>query len=175
MEAIQKLVMYGFPDRVGLCLYSFQSQLLALLRQTEDHSYAFVWGKFGEVDHCDRRGDFARKLSAQSLEALVSWCRKAEPINWIKATDIANGLPINEEVYLRQPGDVRIYNPEGLPLSQILLQDDMLMGKPVRVLAFDPIDTAGMRIFLPRYYAATLTESNYTGHVFGHHQGASLR
>jgi hypothetical protein len=173
IEAINSPVVFGVHDREGLCLYSFQSQLLALLRHTavypaqlepyfqlpliaEGHSYTLPMGKLFEIDHCDRHGDFARKISPQALEALVSWCSKTEPINWIRAMDIAHCRPEDEENYLRQHEDICIYNPEGLPLGKILVQEDdvLLMGTPVRPMTFDLIDAAGLRIALPKYYAA---------------------
>jgi hypothetical protein len=164
IEAIQDLQMHGHPDREGLCLYQFQSQLLALLRQTavypaqldpyyhlplvaEERSYAFTMGMFAEVGHCARHGDFARKISPQALRTLTDRCRSTAPINWIKAMNTAYGLPDDEEAYRRQPCDVRIYNPDTRPLSEILLINGVS-------LAYDSIDIAGMRILLPYYYAA---------------------
>jgi hypothetical protein len=170
-EAIRDPKIHGFPDREALGLFHFYSHLLALMRATEvqppeleryfqlpliaaDRSYSFVMGMFAEVDKCERHGDFARRISSEALEKLVTWCGKAEPINWIKANDIAYGLPENEETYRRQPGDVRIYNPEGHPLGDVLLMDSTFDGKPVKSIAYDMIDTAGVRIFLPYYYSA---------------------
>lgn len=171
IEAITALKMHGFPDRQGICLYQFQSILLDLLRHTstdtaelnsyfqlpliaEGRSYSFTMGMFAEVGHCAVHGDFARQISPEALEKLTTWCQMAAPINWIKANDIAYGNPEDEEAYRRQPGDVRIYNPENLPLSDILLQDAEFAGKKVRSLAYDSIDAAGMTISLPHYYAA---------------------
>lgn len=169
IEAINALQIHGYPDREGLCLYQFQSHLLTLLRHTlvhpaqmdayfrlplvaEDKSYAFTWGNFAEVGHCEKHGDFARKISPDALATVVSWCREAAPINWIKATDIAYGLPEDEEAYRRQPAEVRIYNPEGRSLSDILVKNEEIAGKPVRSLAFDSIEAAGMTMWLPSYY-----------------------
>jgi len=101
------------------------------------------------------------------LEKLISWCKNAEPINWIRATDIAYGLPGDNTIaYERQPGDVRIYNPENLPLSEILVHDTELIGlngEPISVkgLSFDQISCAGMHIFLPYFY--TLKEGIING------------
>jgi hypothetical protein len=173
IEAIQTPQMHGYPDREGLCLYEFQSQLLALLRHTAVHpaqldpyfrlplvaeglSYAFTMGNFAEVGHCDHHGDFQRKISPQALETLIRWCSAAEPINWIKATNIAYNLPDNEEAYRRQPGDVHIYNPESLPFSDILLMDGVVAGRPVRSLAFDSISAAGITIWVPYHYTVSI-------------------
>jgi hypothetical protein len=172
IEKIQKLRMFGIPDRENQCLYQFYSTLLALLRDTavqpapansyfrlpliaDEYSYEFCRGPFAELSSCDRHGDFQRKIAADQLVKLVDWCRTTEPINWIKAIDIAYGRPgDNAEAYARQPGDVRIYNPENLPLSDILVMDSSLEGKAVKSLAFDDIRCAGMIIFIPYYYSA---------------------
>ena len=51
------------------------------------------------------------------------------PINWIKAIDLGYGQPgDNQAAYDRQPGDVRIYNPENLPLADILVAEDQGRG-----------------------------------------------
>ncbi len=82
------------------------------------------------------------------------WCRQAEPINYIRAIDRAYGNPENEEAYRRQPGDIHIYNPENHVLSDILLVDSTLDGKPIKSVAYDMIGSAGIRIWLPYHYSA---------------------
>lgn len=57
-----------------------------------------------------------------------------------------------EAVHCGEPGDVRIYNPENLSLSDILVMDSDFNGQAVKTLAFDTILTAGMTIFVPYYY-----------------------
>ena len=166
LEAIRKLQMFGFPDRQNLCLYQFQHTLISLLRGTsiqppnyEDYfrlpftanefSYQFTFGSFAELAKCEKHGDFQRKIGADQLAKLINWCKTAQPMNWIKATDIAYGRPSDrEEAYARQPGDVRIYNPEALPLSEILVDSHS------QALAYDSIECAGMAIFVPYYYSA---------------------
>lgn len=92
-----------------------------------------------------------------SLARPIDWCKTAEPINWVRATDIAYGKPgDNSEAYARQPGDVRIYNPENLPLTDILVMDRPYGDKTIKVIAYDQIQTAGMVILVPYYYTATL-------------------
>jgi hypothetical protein len=177
IERIKNLQMFGFPDRQSLCLYQFHSILLTLLRDTniqparfdsyfrlplvaDEHSYEFCLGNFAEFRTCDEHGDYQRKIATDQLTKLVDWCSKAEPLNWIRAIDIAYGRLGNEEAYTRQPGDVRIYNPENLPLSDVLLEDSILRDAKtgtihkLKALAFDAIQCAGMTIYIPRYYSA---------------------
>lgn len=172
IEAVQKLKMSGFPDRNSQCLYQFYSVLLSLLRKTStesadvgsyfqlplianEYSYRFCMGYFAEFATCEKHGDYQRKIAPNQLANLMDWCRTTEPMNWIRATDIAYGMPgDNTEAYLRQPGDVRIYNPENLLLSDILVRDTKLGEKIVKGLAFDAIQCADMTIFIPYYYSA---------------------
>lgn len=171
IEGIETLQMYGFPDRQNQCLFQFQSMLLNLLRHTavapaeldpyfqlpliaEDQSYSFAYGAFAELGKCDAHGEFARKIAPDALKRLVDWCRDAEPINWIRAMNKAYGLPEDEAAYARQPGDVLIYNPEGLSLTDVLTRDGAFGEHKTRVNAFDHIQTRGMNIWVPYYYTA---------------------
>lgn len=171
IEKIRTLQMFGFPDRQNQCLYQFCEILLSLLRSTSinltelnsyfrlplisnEYSYEFGFGHFAEFATCDKHGDFQRKIAPDQLAKLIDWCRKTEPINWIKALDIAYGEPGDRtDDYARQPGDVRIYNPENQPLSEILVREAKLSGKNVQANAFDDIRCAGMTIYLPYYYS----------------------
>jgi hypothetical protein len=179
LEKISKRTMHGRPDRQNQCLYQFYSILLHLLRTTEIQpanansyfrlplvadalSYEFSMGAFAELGRCEQHGDYQRKITPDKLRRVIDWCKSAEPINWIKATDIAYGKSgDNLEAYARQPGDVRIYNPENLPLTDILVMDRDYQGKTIKVLAYDQIQTAGMVIYIPYYY--TVTEGIISG------------
>ena len=172
IEKIGTLQMHGFPDRQGQCLYRFHELLLTLLHNTGilpadftsyfrlplvsgEESYEFCLGAFAEVATCEIHGDYQRKIGHEQLGTLIACCRKVAPINWIQALDIARGEPGDrQEQYARQPGDVRIYNPEGLPLKDILIGEH---GQ----LSFDQIRCADMTIFVPYYY------SKKEGIIFG--------
>lgn len=109
------------------------------------------------MGHCDEHGDYARSYTPEKLEKVISWCREAAPLNWIKAVELAYGKPgDNTEAYERQPGDVRIYNPKELPLSEILLRDSEVFydGKQIssKSLAFDAIESCGLNMYIPYYY-----------------------
>jgi len=172
IQALQKVSLRGFPDRQQLNLYQFQTILLELLRSanvsaanlgsyfrlplvTEEESYQFTLGSFAEVGQCEKHGDFAKKISKESLNKITTWCLKSEPINWVKATHIAYNMPEDEEAYKRQPQRVYIYNPDGFELKDILtyeLKDDEgnVLARP---LAYDMIETNKMNIWIPYYYS----------------------
>jgi len=174
IEAFGEIDVYGNPDRQGLCLYSLYSTVFELLINTRaqealprdyfrlpltagNYSYSYSMGNFAEFGHCGEHGDYARVFTPEKLAHIIDWCQTAEPINWIKATDLAYGKTgDNTRAYERQPGDVRIYNPKNLPLSEILIADRQFTrdGKEVTVkaLAFDCITSNGINIYIPYYY-----------------------
>lgn len=174
IESFDNIRIYGNPDRQGDCLYGLYDIIFSLLKSTKtqavfphqyfrlpltagDYSYEYNFGCFAEVGQCEEHGDYARVYTPDKLEKLITWCKAAEPINWIKATDIAYGKPgDNKEAYERQPGDVRIYNPQNLPLSEILVADKKVSyeGKDtiIKVLSFDSIISCGLNISIPYYY-----------------------
>lgn len=177
IQGFDKIQIYGFPDRQGCCLYQLYDITFGLLSRTRtqeafphnyfklpltagDYSYQYNLGNFAEFGQCEKHGDYARIYTPEKLEKLITWCQTAEPINWIKATDLAYGKPgDNNEAYERQPGDVRIYNPEGLPLSDILVADKVFTLEDkeffTKVLSFDAITSCGLNIFIPYYYQVT--------------------
>lgn len=177
IDVIAELQMHGRPDRTGLCFYELYSVLLDLLKNTQiqpppvesyfqlplvagEHSYKYSMGQFAEFGTCEIHGDFPRKLTEEKLVAVIEWCKSAEPINWIRATDIAYGKPgDNTEAYERQPGDVRIYNPDLRPFPEILVTDHPMLHEGEQMiakrLAFDSIETAGMTIWIPYAYEVT--------------------
>lgn len=173
LESVAEPVVHMAPDQ-GNGLYTFYSMLMELLRATEvsppvveryfnlpliagPQSYAFHFGAFAELRECSIHGDYTRKIADDKLSMVADWCRTAKSINWIRAMDLAAGrLGDNEEAYARQPGDVRIFNPDDLPLTDILQRPSFLNGRTVGALAYDAIDTAGMTIFIPFHYSETL-------------------
>ncbi|WP_265557016.1 DUF6602 domain-containing protein [Serratia grimesii] len=174
IESFDNIKIYGYPDRQGDCLYGLYDIIFSLLHSTKtqavfphqyfrlpltagDYSYEYNFGCFAEVGQCEDHGDYARVYTPDKLEKLITWCKTAEPINWIKATDIAYGKPgDNKEAYERQPGDVRIYNPQNLPLSEILVADKKVSHEGndtiIKVLSFDSIISCGLNISIPYYY-----------------------
>lgn len=177
IEILSDIKPYGYPDREGVCLYQLYDITFNLLSKTKvqkalpqqyfrlpltagDYSYEYTLGHFSELGRCEKHGDYVKAYTPEKLEKIISWCQNAEPINWIKATHLAYGQPGDDiEAYERQPGDVRIYNPNDLPLSDILLMDKIMEkdGEEsiVKVLAFDSIKTCGLNIYIPYYYIIT--------------------
>jgi len=174
IATVAELQMHGRPDREGLCFYHLYCVLLNLLKNTliqpppvEDyfrlpfvaggHSYRYSLGQFAEYGTCETHGDFARKLTEEKLIEVIEWCKLAEPINWVRATDLAYGKAGDDtQAYERQPGEVRIYNPDSLPLPDLLLRDSPFRSGGsaviVKSLAFDAIEAAGLNIWIPYYY-----------------------
>lgn len=174
ISSIAELQMHGRPDRQSHCLYNFYSVLLDLLKNTisqippvdsyfrlpfvaGQYSYKYSLGQFAEYGTCEKHGDYARKLTEEKLIEVIEWCKLATPINWIRATDIAYGKAGDDlAVYERQPGDVRIYNPDSLPFSEILLMECPIVSNGasgvIKSLAFDSIETEGMHIWIPFIY-----------------------
>jgi hypothetical protein len=182
IEKISVMQLHGIPDRQGQSLwqlYAIISELLLLTPASRvnpssyfrlpltagDHSYSYRLGQFAEMATCSTHGDYARKYTAEKIAAVIDWCKSADSINWIRATDIANGEPgDNEAAYARQPGDVKIYNPDGLPLSEILLQETEVVWEGVvkrpKALAFDVIESGGLTLYVPFYYQQKLQLTN---------------
>lgn len=172
IELINNLQMMGVPDRDDSSLYQLYNFLSILLRQTEVYrpswglyyrlpliadklSYSFYFGQLAEIGSCEEHGDYARKIEPDKLERVINWCRTTTPINWIKAHNIAYGLPEDEAAYARQPMDVYIYNPDNFPLSEILLSEGQLNGKTIKSLGYDSIISSGLNIWIPYHYSIT--------------------
>jgi hypothetical protein len=171
MSSIQ---VHGYPDRQGQCLFHLYSTVFTLLQDTltyavnpldyhrlpltaGDCSYRFEHESFVEFGRCEEHGDFPRRFSSDKLKQVIDWCQNAEPVNWVRLMDLAYGKPGDETArYERQPGDVRVYNPDGLPLADILTSEQTLTQQghlvKTRALAFDSILTEGMHLYIPWHY-----------------------
>lgn len=182
IEKISEIQIHGRPDIQGQGLwelYGITSELLSativsrvsplryyrLPLTAGEHSYSYQLGHFAEMQTCSEHGDYAKKYTSDKLAAVIDWCKTTESINWIKATDIAYGKAGDNEVaYARQPGDVKIYNPDGLPLSEILLQEMNItwdgVARKANALAFDVIDSGGYSMYVPFYYQQKLELTN---------------
>ncbi|EKB21245.1 hypothetical protein HMPREF1170_02788 [Aeromonas veronii AMC35] len=166
----ENIDIHGYPDRQQQNLYQFQLMLLQLCRSSQtsipmmenyfslplisgDQSYHFVHGSIAEFGVCEKHGDFARKISSSNLKKIIRWCETQKPINGVKATYLAFGLPEDEEAYARQPNLVHIYNPENLALSDILKADKIFGDYIVPSCSYDMIIADNMCIWLPYYYS----------------------
>lgn len=145
IEKFPEIRIHGYPDRSNQCLYGFYDIICSLLNSTTtsivppskyfrlpmtagEYSYEYMLGHFAEFSKCHKHGDFAKKFTPENLSEVIKWCKEAEYINWIKAIELAYGnAGDNIEAYARQPNDVKIYNPENLELSEILVMDDEML------------------------------------------------
>ncbi|SHG52976.1 hypothetical protein SAMN02745753_04084 [Marinomonas polaris DSM 16579] len=170
LAEMDDVAIHGFPDRQQQNLYQFQLMLLELCRASktslpqmqnyfslpltsEEQSYRFALGSNAEFGSCEEHGDYPRKISSESLTKITEWCEAQEPINGVKATHLAFGIPEDEEAYTRQPSLVYIYNPEDFKLSDILKHDNEYGEYIVPSIAYDIIITNDMCIWLPYYYS----------------------
>ena len=171
LSKLSHLHIHSLPDHMGECLYDFYAGLMALLRDTstnlvpiekyfrlpltsDGQSYKFSLGQFAEVGSCSRHGAFGKKITSENLDLITNWSRSAEPIQWEEAMDIAYERRRDDAFYANKGGLVRIFNPDGRPLRDILLMDATLGGEPCKASAYDSIQTAGMEIWIPYVYSA---------------------
>lgn len=155
----------GRPDR-GHCLLNFYTILMDLLNAgvvggfqlskylrlpllSGEISYKFSYGPSAEIGNCEKHGQFLRVISQDALQKIINTCDGIEPINWIKALDIAYGKPGDRhKAYQRQPGDVYIYNPDNAKLNEILIFPNEQHG-----LAYDSIIIEEKTYWIPYIYS----------------------
>lgn len=156
-------IIHGFPDHSGSCLLQFYTVLMELMRKSVagspnidsyirlpltagEYSYSYSFGAFSEIGKCSTHGTFLKRLTEKKIEKIVEFARTCEAVNWIQAIEIAQGKKgDDEETYKKQPGTVRIYNPEKMSLSDLLMDQN---GS----LTYESIDIEDMRVWLPWYY-----------------------
>ncbi|WP_081596620.1 DUF6602 domain-containing protein [Pseudomonas nitroreducens] len=174
IKEFKKIKIYGHPDYQDHCLYQLYNVIFSLLIETQnqsalphhyarlpltagEYSYKYLLGGLAEVARCEEHGDYARMYTPEKLEKVINWCRNAEPINWVKAIDMAyENSTDRTEAYERQPQEVRIYNPKELPLSDILLIESEILHdgeiRKIKSLGFDSIESCGINMYIPYYY-----------------------
>lgn len=163
LQEICEPVVHGFPDHEGHCLLNFYRILMDLLAESTagmpavdsyirlpltagKYSYYHSHGALSELGKCEKHGPYLRTLSLEAIERILAAVDDQEPINWIKATDIASGKPgDDEEAYRRQPQTVRIYNPDQLHYSEVLVRSDLS-------LTYDSFTIDGQEVWLPWTY-----------------------
>lgn len=157
-------IVHGRPNQQHDTLLSFYTILFDLLKTSTagtpdletylrmpitagSLSYRFLFGAFAEIEKCPYHGEYLRRFTETSLQKVIDECSRCEPINWVKAMELAAGrLGDNVEAYARQPTEVRIYNPDKCPLNKILATDK---GN----LTFDSIEVAGLICLVPYAYS----------------------
>ncbi|WP_162627242.1 DUF6602 domain-containing protein [Aeromonas media] len=160
--------LMGIPDQGGNTLLNMYNLIMDMLKKTilspvehtnynrlplvaGDISYSYAYEGFAEVGGCDKHGKFLRQFSEDSLRKIIDTCSSSEPINWIKAIDIAYGKPgDNEEAYEKQPGNVLIYNPDKLELCEILTYQT---SHGFSALAYDMLIIEGRYYMVPYVYS----------------------
>lgn len=172
MDRQGQLTVYGNPDRQNDCLLSFYRVLMLLLRHTKTvqpvvtsyftlplvagaRSYQFRFDAHAEYNECPEHGDYQRALEEDALEKIVTWCRNAQAFDQRLSFELASGNEVDEKS-MRVPQDlgVRIYNPDGLPLKDVVVQPRTVNGMTFLSLAFDWLDVDGLSIWLPFVYSA---------------------
>jgi len=111
------------------------------------YSYYFTYGPFTEVGKCDKHGNYLRRIIDENIEKILNYCSTIEHSNFLEAIDEAqqNG-GFAKDNYERQKRLVKIYNPENLPLSEILVYSN-------GGLAFDDITIEDEYFLIPHYYS----------------------
>ncbi|EHR7861269.1 TPA: hypothetical protein NJ344_004541 [Vibrio parahaemolyticus] len=158
----------GRPDQGGDTLLNTYNLIMDMLKQTKlsevnhtkynrlplvagDISYSYAYAMIGEVGGCDKHGNFLRHFSEESLRKIIETCADSEPINMVKAHDIAYGKAGDDEAsYKRQPASVLIYNPEDHPLRDVLTYE---ARGGIRALAYDTLLIDGQSYVVPYVYS----------------------
>jgi hypothetical protein len=96
------------------------------------------------MGRCPTHGRFLRKLSEEGLEKVLVYCRRTQPMAYGEALAEAYGPAWagGADMWKRP---VWVYNPENLPLSEILAYGISI--------AFDEIIVEGASILIPYYYS----------------------
>ena len=141
LEDITSPEIYDFPDDAGHCLQQFYSYLLPLLKEADtglpntddylrmpmavgEHSIQFAHGALAEFANCGHHGHYFKKFTIEKVNKILHATQNCEPINWIKALDLAAGKPGTDiERYERRPGDVVIYDPDEIGFKNLLMSD----------------------------------------------------
>jgi hypothetical protein len=111
------------------------------------YSYNFSYGQITEVGQCDKHGKFLRRITDENIEKILKYCSAIAYSNLLEAIDEAmqNG-GLAKDNYERQKRLVKIYNPENIPLSDILVFQN-------GGLAFDDITIEDEYYLIPYYYS----------------------
>lgn len=166
LEDISNPEIHGFPDYSGHCLQQFYSYLVALLKQANtgwpntndylrmpvvvgEHSLVFAHGAFSEYEKCPQHGNYLKKIRAEKIEEILDKTQNSEPMNWIKALDLAVGRSgTDSERYAKQPGDVFVYDPDGLGLENLLLSKEGF-------ITCEQVVIDGRQYWLPWHYVVS--------------------
>lgn len=158
-------ILHGNPNEPDQNLLFFYNILILLLTDTatgapdieryfrmpficDNISYKFAYGAFVELMTCpiSEHGTYLKKFREGKLKMIFESASNAEPINFLKALDIAQGgQGVDFQSYQQQPSLVNIYNPENLELKDLLMDEN---GS----LSFENILVEDLNILVPYYY-----------------------
>lgn len=165
LEDLSDPIVHGVPDDTGHCLQHFYSILISLLRKADtgtpntddylrmpmvvgEHSVEFAFGVVSEFADCPRHGRYLKKFTLEQVNRILDATRECEPINWLKALDLAAGKPGTDiETYERQPNEVTIYDPDALGYEKLLLSDEGF-------ITYEQVVIDGRQYWLPWHYIA---------------------
>ena len=84
----------------------------------------FKLGVLAELAECTQHGQYLKKFTVEKIEQILNATHDSNAVNWIKALDLAAGEPGTEtERYEKQPGDIIVYDPDGLGFENLLMSD----------------------------------------------------
>jgi hypothetical protein len=173
IEILPEIKVHGFPDRQHQCLYSLFDILVTMLRNSEvcpapfgsyfrlpltagNISYEFVHGFFAELGKCPKHGDYQRKISQESMEKVFAYCKTTRPQDIAQILNAAYGDQLTqEEQTWGQGSSVWVYNPENLPLPEIMIAQTPVPDRGITGLAFDQVRCRGIDfdILIPFCYS----------------------
>lgn len=121
------------------------------------HSYAFDFGVMDEVGSCPDHGHFLHHLSEEVIGKILEACPIEAECDVGAALDEAYG-DMSTRSLAGTYGRASIYNPEGHPLSRVLVRPcNVPMGPPgawTLSMAFVSVTIDERRFVLPRFYVA---------------------
>ena len=163
LEDITKPEIHGFPDDAGHCLQQFYSYLFPLLRKADtglpntddylrmpiavgEHSIVFAHGALAEFANCPHHGHYLKKFTVERIAKILDATQDGESINSVKALDLAAGKPGTEiERYEKQPGEIIVYDPDGLGFGKLLMSE-------LGFITYDQVFIDGRQYWLPWHY-----------------------
>jgi hypothetical protein len=120
-------------------------------------SYHFQLGCFAELGTCSkdpRHGHYQRKISPDQLERLIQWCKSAPQIDLVAEQEKIFPRPTTlPQPKRKQQHYVHVYNPDNLPLKDVLTIPSTFEGRSVLAVGYDLITTRDFRIGIPYVYS----------------------
>lgn len=168
------LLVHGFPDRDGNSLINFHSIMIRLLTNTcqgvtdinryynlpltaGDYFYDFHMGIVNVLINCDSHGSYHRLFKESALSKVIDYCSNQTDVNIFRLLDLGQDKEeISEDIYDKNSLQVKFYNPENLPVKdmiyrQVPLEIDGVMHQTYAI-NYEQINSMGFNIIIPYYY-----------------------